>query len=70
MGWGSIKKSVKGAVNKVPAVKVFKSIKGALKSPKEEEGGTRSEAASQLMKQNVSKQAGGAQINFTEEKYV
>lgn len=51
------------------AKRLIKSAKSTFGKPEEEEG-TRSEAAGQLMKQSVAKQAGGAQINFTEEKYV
>lgn len=65
----SFKKSWKNTVNKLPQVKAFKSVKNAFKTPKDEEG-TRSEAAGQLMKKDVQKQAGGAQVNFTEERYV
>lgn len=66
---GRLSKKVKKLGGKLPQVKAFKSVKGFFKVPEEEEG-TRSEAAAQLIKQNVNKQAGGAQISYGEEKYV
>lgn len=66
--WKKIRKVVKNATRKVAPI-----VTGGMYNPgakAEEEPGTRSEAAAQLIKQNTNKQAGGAQISYGEEKYV
>jgi len=60
MGWGKrAAKKVKKAFNKYHPMG-----KGEY-----DEGDARGEAAAQLIKQDVSRQAGSGQIKYTEEKY-
>ena len=67
----SFKKRFKKLVRKTPQYKLIKGAKDALNPDMGDLGeDPRSEAAQQLIKQDVSRQAGGAQINFTEEKLV
>lgn len=67
--WGKIKKSVKSATRKVAPI-----VSGGMWKPgaKSESDDSRSQAAGQLLKRDVSvaKQAGSGQIKYTgEEEY-
>jgi hypothetical protein len=64
------KKKLKKTFRKLPGVQVMKKV-GSMFKPKEEGGDdARGEAAQQLMKKNVSRQGGSAQVNFTSEELV
>lgn len=71
MGWRKKLKKVGKAVTS-PFKKKIGMVKGLLgKVAGSDDGGgeERSEAASQLIKKDVNRQAGGAQINYTTEEW-
>ena len=77
--YSKIKNKIKKTVKKVggsilkPAKSILKPIKSILKPEKvkdEPEVGTRGEAATQLIKQGTTRQAGSGQVSFTEEKEI
>lgn len=71
MGWRKkVKKFGKALMS--PAKKklgIFKGIAGKVSGGDDYGGDERSEAASQLIKKDVNRQAGGAQINYTTEEW-